>query len=142
MNQEKVFQTVYISTATKKFNEATDIDGILKVAHVFNKTQNITGMLVYKAGIFLQLLEGPEKEVESLMSKISKDERHSNVKILLKQKDNPRLFGDWTMGYRKLQEVELDEINKFLDWNKMFEVSAVITNENILKLLKVFRYKV
>jgi hypothetical protein len=49
----------------------------------------------------MQVLEGEDAAVAETFSRISKDRRHWNTNILL-DRDVPRAFGDWSMGFTRL----------------------------------------
>ena len=61
-------------------------------------------MLLFREGQFLQLLEGPECEVKSVFEMVSRDPRHTGIKILLAEPIAAREFPDWTMGFERLDE--------------------------------------
>ena len=50
--------------------EADELKAILSAARTNNSKKDISGMLVYHAGSFLQVLEGPEDTVTELFGKI------------------------------------------------------------------------
>ena len=56
-------------------------------------------MLVYHAGSFLQILEGPPDVVEALVAKIKRDPRHHDFKLLLGEESEEREFDEWSMGF-------------------------------------------
>jgi hypothetical protein len=141
-----MFQIVYISFAAESFkSDGIDgIDNILKGAYAFNAKKDITGMLLYKGGVFIQLLEGEKKEVESLFGKIALDLRHEGLKVLIKQESQERVFKDWTMGYRKIDKIETDIINSILPLQKIIEdtnARRTISNEKIFEIFKRFRFQ-
>lgn len=94
---------IYVSSAVKAMSEAELID-ILKKAREKNTRLNITGMLLFKDGNFLQVLEGDEAEVTKLYETIALDPRHQGQSIIDKGKITRRQFGDWSMGFRNLNE--------------------------------------
>ena len=55
---------------------------LLHVSRANNERNRITGMLLYKNGHFMQVIEGEEARVTELMNIIKKDIRHKNVDIL------------------------------------------------------------
>jgi len=57
-------------------HQALPFAELLTVAREKNSRLGITGMLLYKAGLFLQVLEGDSVRVRELYSKIASDERH------------------------------------------------------------------
>ena len=74
---------------------------ILSKAHKFNKDNNITGILCFDNGCYLQLLEGAKSAVELLYAKITQDPRHKDVKLILKEPISERSFAHWHMKHVK-----------------------------------------
>ncbi|MFC4097544.1 BLUF domain-containing protein [Euzebyella saccharophila] len=93
-----IYKLTYESNACVSFDEL-GIDRILEQARDHNKVQNITGCLVYHNGAFVQILEGDREEVNKLFQIISKDVRHSNVRLVSEEMDEERSFSDWNMAY-------------------------------------------
>jgi hypothetical protein len=62
-----------------------------------NHEANVTGVLVYHDGNFLQALEGDETAIRAIFSRIEKDPRHGDVRVLHSNGSlgKRRLFGDW-----------------------------------------------
>lgn len=94
MNYKLLYRSI-----SNGFLSKNQIDVILKASHKNNKLKNITGFLIYKEKYFLQLLEGPKKEVKELYKKIGQDIRHSNCEILIEFEGNKRIFPEWNMGH-------------------------------------------
>lgn len=65
---EKIFQLFYVSKL-KEGSNLSVIDQILEHSRASNAKKGITGILMFRAGIFLQLLEGEEREVLALLKK-------------------------------------------------------------------------
>jgi hypothetical protein len=76
----------------------------------------ITGLLLYRDGDFLQVLEGDAEAVEKIYDDILKDPRHTGVIRVLKQEIEEREFSDWKMGFINLDEVNPDDIPGFSDF--------------------------
>ena len=104
-----MLRIVYSSVATKPFSGDELLD-LLDEARRSNELMDVTGMLLYRHGKFLQVLEGAEATVESLFEKISTDPRHHTCKVLDREIVERREFGDWSMGFENLDEVEAGEI--------------------------------
>ena len=79
--------------------DSASLAGILSVARVRNPQLNITGALVCRSDIFLQLLEGPTGQVETLYEKITQDDRHVEVAVLVRCRVEDRLFPNWAMRH-------------------------------------------
>ena len=96
-NQEKnLYRLIYSSTPFGF--DSSILNGLLIDSRENNLKYNITGSLLCRADIYLQMLEGPEEKVLQIFDKIQKDDRHIDVEILLQQRDaKNRLFPDWAM---------------------------------------------
>lgn len=68
-----------------------------------NARFGITGVLLYHDGLFMQVLEGPEADVDRLMANIRKDHRHHSVNVLYRHGIARRYFATWSMGYADFQ---------------------------------------
>ena len=73
------------------------LNGILADAKTYNPPNNITGALICREDIFLQLLEGPKENILLTYSKILNDDRHLNIKVLLEEFCENRIFPQWHM---------------------------------------------
>ena len=80
------------------FNEPT-LAGILLDARRCNTRDGITGALICRDDLFLQMLEGPEDKVDAAYRRILKDDRHLEVRPMLRRVivDTARLFPNWAM---------------------------------------------
>ena len=97
----KLFRIAYISTAAKLFS-SMELREMLKESNERNKQAGITGMLLYKDGQFMQILEGTADAVTATFSRISKDPRHHGIMVLLKGAVQERRFPGWSMAFRDL----------------------------------------
>jgi hypothetical protein len=91
-------QLIYSSTATKDFSEA-HLSFLLLNARKNNQALGVTGLLLYDAGSFLQVLEGEGASIEALFRRIGRDPRHARVSRLLSRDVVAREFGEWSMGF-------------------------------------------
>lgn len=73
------------------------LNGILMEARRNNSRVGITGLLISRADIYLQLLEGPASAIEATFSRIAGDSRHLDVRRLYSCEDTTRLFPGWAM---------------------------------------------
>ena len=88
-------QLVYCS---QPFGYSLEIlSAILVASRANNRKNNITGALICRSDIFLQLLEGPEQNVKNTYEAIQNDDRHINVYHLIDQPVKKRLFPAWAM---------------------------------------------
>lgn len=129
-------QLVYASAASVEFTDAQLLE-LLEVARANNTQLDVTGMLLFAEGSFLQVLEGEREVVERLFAKIECDPRHENTRVLLRAAVEERVFGDWSMGYRYFGRLtELPEgLSSFLQQESVDEESTHVA----LKALYAFR---
>jgi hypothetical protein len=109
-----IYQLLYISTAVDSIKKA-DLDNILAVSHKNNPSRNITGILLFKGGLFIQLLEGSYDSVRQLYERISKDARHGDIKIAWERTSDNRLYGEWAMAYKEFAELDRPWVNQLLE---------------------------
>ena len=62
-------QVIYVSAATQLFSKA-ELLQLLTLVREKNQRLAVTGMLLYKDGDFIQLLEGEESVVKQVLDKI------------------------------------------------------------------------
>ena len=75
----------------------SDLDHILIKSRYNNDKNDITGALFCRDDLYLQYLEGPEKEIELTFSKITEDDRHTEIYLLKSGMSTRRLFANWAM---------------------------------------------
>ena len=73
------------------------LNGILSDARRCNERDDITGALIARGDLYLQLLEGPEEKVLAAYHRIIVDDRHVEVKPLLQRQVEARMFPGWAM---------------------------------------------
>lgn len=79
--------------------DTADLAGILTVSRTRNEQANITGALICRPDVYLQLLEGPTGKVENAFARIEQDERHVDVNVLVRASVVDRLFPQWAMRH-------------------------------------------
>lgn len=62
-----------------------------------NPRDAITGALICRRDIYLQLIEGPAPAIDALYARILADDRHANVELLLTEGLGERMFPAWAM---------------------------------------------
>ncbi len=72
---------------------------ILATARRRNTDLGITGFLFRTNSFYMQILEGPEADLDLLMTDILLDTRHSEIDLWPKVEATQRMFPDWGMGY-------------------------------------------
>jgi len=100
-----VRQVIYINKATDNFS-ASDLRELVESAARNNKKRDITGALLFTDGCFIQVIEGGERPMKELLSKLDSDPRHYDIRIISDHLDESRYFSDWSMGLVSAPEEE------------------------------------
>ena len=102
-----------------------ELEIMLEHARAKNAFNEITGILLYCDGIFVQLLEGKEGKVRETFERISKDTRHTDIHNIVSAKSEKRYFPDWLMGYKPMSPADLALIEQHdnLDIKSYFKSS-------------------
>ena len=80
-----IYKLVYCSQNRIRGNStevATELHSILNSARANNSRIGVTGALLYNAGNFAQVLEGPLSSIEQVFEVIQRDPRHSEVVVI------------------------------------------------------------
>ncbi|MEE4539550.1 MAG: BLUF domain-containing protein [Erythrobacter sp.] len=78
------------------FDSAT-LAGILSQARRNNSANDITGALVCRQDMYIQLIEGPEEAIDALFANIRADDRHTDVELAVSAEVDERIFPEWDM---------------------------------------------
>jgi len=135
---ETLGQIVYVSRETIEFNEPRLI-GLLNNVRRLNEAKQITGMLVYDKGHFLQVIEGDLKTLDRVFGYIAVDKRHTEVTKLVRQPVSQRFFPNWSMGFSNLSDSkhnQVEGLNDFFQQGKCIE--HINHRSRALKILKGF----
>ncbi|WP_430400504.1 BLUF domain-containing protein [Flavobacterium sp.] len=106
---------IYLSSAIELFTDE-EINLLLQKSRFNNAQKNITGLLLYSEGNFIQILEGNKDEIQNTFEKIKLDNRHKNIITVINEPIKKRTFSDWKMGYSLVDPTFLNnhpEINPF-----------------------------
>ncbi len=122
LSMQNLNYLIYISSAVNLMNE-TELEELLSVSRKNNQTKDITGMLLYGEGSFIQVLEGEHNHIESTFNIIKQDNRHKNITRILGGELKERNFPDWKMGFMSIQKTAIKRLEGYIDPN----------NENFLK---------
>lgn len=109
---------VYNSVANQKMTDK-HLKSLLTKSRNNNDRRDITGLLLYLDPFFLQILEGDKIVVESLYRTIEADNRHHKVRVIYQQTVQFRSFPNWTMGFQRLNQQDIEKIDGFCDfWHR------------------------
>lgn len=123
LDENRLIRMAYASRATfKPFDTNDGIDGnvakILETARRENKKHQLVGALYYGNGCFFQCLEGPQHAIDKLYSKLLRDPRHADLKILSTVKIDSIGFSSWEMKFATIDR----------------EIRTFLRNHNMIKL--------
>jgi hypothetical protein len=107
-----MYSLVYVSSATTAFSDA-DLATLLEKSQRANALRDISGMLLYRDGNFMQLLEGEKHAVDALFKKIALDSRHAGAIMMLSGDVETRSFPDWSMAFRNLNDASVQSLPGF-----------------------------
>ncbi len=75
------------------------VQQILETSQRNNAAVAVTGALMFTDGLFAQILEGQQAEVERVFERIQLDERHGEVHLLSFGPVESRIFARWAMAF-------------------------------------------
>ena len=114
-----MFHIVYTSHATQAFDQLQLVD-LLKQSRKYNRLWDVTGILLYLDGKFIQVLEGDKDIVLGVFERVKKDPRHNRVVVINEGKSESRIFKNWSMGFKKTSYSEFAAITGFKDIDTFF----------------------
>ena len=143
MASEALHRLIYTSSAVGVLR-ADELDRILLRAKAFNAASGITGLLLFHGGSFLQVIEGSETNVLSLIGRIQRDRRHAGFRLLESHGCVIRAFPDSPMAYvapRHLTPDQRNELGDLLSAVRQREASGCGDSlvEQLWSALSVFR---
>jgi Sensors of blue-light using FAD len=110
------------------FDEAA-LNSILTSARHFNTRDEITGALICREDVYLQMLEGPEDKVEAAYGRITRDSRHLEINRLSSAPITERMFPTWAMR---------DDPARSWMWTRAEVADGAVANATRDELLGVF----
>lgn len=95
---------------------ADQVLALLSQCHRNNPDKGLTGMLLHGNGTFLQVLEGEDAVVDTLIDTIARDPRHTDMKIVSRESISSRHYADWSMGFERVTDRTLENISGLRDF--------------------------
>ena len=111
---QPLYEILYVSTLAPDM-PISSVGRISRHARVANETQQLTGLLVFDGIRFCQQFEGSKQQTMSLIEKIKRDSRHTNVEILHHGELAERRFRTFSTGYSIVEDVDALEALEKLD---------------------------
>ena len=132
-----ISQLVQLIYASQPFGyDSTTLQTILNDARRCNTRDGISGALVCRHDIYVQLLEGTLEAVHAAYMRISRDDRHVGVKKLVSRSITERFFGEWAMLHDPAisliwnQQQIKDGILEQIPQTKIVEMFETISNRS------------
>lgn len=102
---------------------------IMFTARVNNEAANITGCLICRDDLYLQLLEGPAEEVDRIYARIAQDDRHVKVTELFRTEVDTRMFSRWATKDDSLQS---------LMWSRTQVKNGIVSTASVEEVMEIF----
>lgn len=126
---------IYLSASTKELS-IEEINALLLQSRKFNAENNITGVLLYIDGDFLQVIEGSEEVTKRLFEKIKKDKRHKGIITVYNDRFLEKQFPDWSMGFGLIDYKKLEKTPGFENFVK--KETLTITDKTAMVFIETF----
>lgn len=110
MSEDGNIRFIYASTATFGDGQietpATQrvVFNVVRKSRRNNPGWGVVGTLLFGDGQFLQVLEGKAADVDALFEVIASDDRHRDLKVLLRQAVEKPAFAQWSMKFPTMNE--------------------------------------
>ena len=133
-----IHQLIYLSRSVRPMTQA-DLDSISRASAIHNPRDELTGILLYVGGNFMQVLEGPPKNVSLRYAAIEKDLRHRDCRILNFSPTSHRLFPEWSMRVVSLDQWAPATKSEFVEIIRDAETPQSASLSRIYNFLEPFR---
>jgi hypothetical protein len=131
----RMIQTAYVSRAAEAMTQESLLS-LLQQCLANNEASGVTGMLLYGNNTFIQVLEGEEAVLDTVIDKIQKDPRHSKIHFLYRKPIEQRQYADWSMGFKRVSAQGLSAIAGLPGFGANdFNFDYLIENEAVVETL-------
>jgi hypothetical protein len=128
-----MIQISYISQASAPMS-SEDLLSLLMQCRRNNTARDITGMLLFANGTFLQVVEGDDRVVDDLVAVIGKDPRHTSLQLLGRRAIEARQYADWSMGFERVTTESFKTIEGLRDFSeKDFNFATLASSQAIVQ---------
>ncbi|WP_051957605.1 BLUF domain-containing protein [Altibacter lentus] len=112
-----------------------NIEELFETTQRNNLSNNITGILLYLDGNFLQVLEGKKEVIGPLFDSIMKDARHTSIFVILDKSIDDRTFNHYRSGFSVVKnQTDLSNLKEYL--NTTVDIKTL--SKSILGILEPF----
>ena len=133
-----MIQIAYHSS-TQGLLSPDNIKALLVGSRVRNARRGITGMLLYKNGNVLQVMEGPTETALALFEVLKADPRHRGIIRLYEKPILKRDFPDWKMGFHNLDADSSIPLDGFTDIFGPDFIMSSLNASAAAKLIGIFK---
>lgn len=109
---------------------------ILHNSRIHNAALNISGVLLYSEGIFIQVLEGKDGMINALYARIEADSRHKNIIKLIDEPIAEKSFAQWLMGFATADKEKTEKLVGYLRSVKELDLNR--SNSAAIDAIKAF----
>ncbi len=129
--------TTLIYRSQMHLTQETDLILLVEKANAENAARGITGILLLKDNVYLQILEGDECVLEQLFSTIKQDDRHHQVVELMRDYAPRRRFENVGMMFFDLNKLQTaDVLTKVRQLSQL--KGYLSTEERVYKFIHTF----
>ncbi|WP_452599807.1 BLUF domain-containing protein [Pontimicrobium sp. MEBiC01747] len=115
----------YVSSSDIDLN-ISDLNELFKTTIKNNTHSKISGILIYKNGNFLQIIEGEENQIDKLYTKICLDARHHGTILIIETKICDRVFDNYSTEFPIINNnKQMLKLKHYLNWLKEAELHKV-----------------
>lgn len=135
-----LFYLVYISSAPHPMSDA-ELRELLAISRENNLRDELSGMLLYKDGNFMQVLEGRKLKVLTLAEKLRRDTRHKKMFVILEGDIEERAFEGWSMGFKHLTDLTAEQVPGYTEFMNIPLTPEAFAGEpnDVWRLLMLFK---
>ncbi len=133
---------LFVSTANNADDSAalSSIPNILIPARKYNKEHGISGVLGVQDGHYVQLLQGPDREVAMLLNRIRLDHRHRDVCVLVEaSEETTSYFQEYSLKLSSPKSNN-DALIAFMDQHRAV-IEAKVPSATVRKVLREFGFE-
>lgn len=127
---------IYLSTASPDVSD-DDIKWLFEKARKNNARDAISGLSVYHKKTFIQVLEGPSDKLSACFERIQQNPMHHSVTVVNDTQVEERVFEEWSMAYRTLEDGETILHRQFTDLRDL-NTSGMLDNAKKDVVVKSF----
>ena len=93
----KCFAYISKAVTNSKSLIPNELIAILNKSRVKNREEGITGFISYCEGYYFQVVEGEASAVDALLTRLKRDPRHQNIRVILDEPIAQISFSEWDM---------------------------------------------